>query len=271
MLASVTDRLLDDLVHFLLPAWCLSCHDRLPRRVSPLGLCVRCRERLRPPAARRCPLCGGVTSDHRDAWLCAACSYHHPPPFDRLVGAWSYEPPIDAVVRGLKYRRLDYLADELAAGMVPALRGVLDRIRPRPSARGSACIVPVPLHWRRRWNRGYDQALLLSRALARRVDLPCLRLLSRCRHTTSQTGRSAPERRRNVAGAFVPRRRTLSVQARSAVVLVDDVATTGATLSAAAEALRDSGASRIVAVVAALTPKPSAPGSAGDRGRRRSI
>lgn len=197
-----------------------------------------------------------MTSDHAEAWLCTPCSRLRPPPFERLLAAWSYEPPIDAVVQALKYRRLDYLAEDLAVGMAQALSDDAARRGAGRAGHAYRLIVPVPLHWRRRWERGFDQAFLLARGLASHIGVPCRRLLVRARFTASQTGKTAAERRQNMAGAFACRRRCLSCAEGTSVLLVDDVATTGATLTAAAQVLRRSGARRITALVAALTPKP---------------
>ncbi|MGD8606827.1 MAG: ComF family protein [Myxococcales bacterium] len=109
-------------------------------------------------------------------------------------------------------------------------------------------IVPVPLHWRRRRQRGYDQAALLARPLGPLLGAPVLlRGLRRARHTTQQVGLSHDKRRHNVEGAFVPRR----LRGASRVLLVDDVRTTGATLDSASRALRAGGVRLIHTLVLA--------------------
>ncbi len=163
---------------------------------------------------------------------------------------WSYRPPIDEVVRRLKYGRLEYLADDLAAAMAEVAATVA----------GHDWITAVPLHWRRRLERGYDQAALLAASVASRVSLPYREALVRSRSTPPQAARSAAARRANVAGAFRCRPRSGPLLRGARVLLVDDVATTGATLEAASEALKRGGAARVTALVAALTP-PIAPPS----------
>jgi ComF family protein len=106
-------------------------------------------------------------------------------------------------------------------------------------------VAPVPLHWRRRWQRGFNQSELLARAVARRYGLPVLDVLRRKRATPTQAGLSNARRRSNVAGAFTVRG---AVSGRR-ILLVDDVMTTGATAAACAAALKRAGA-RHVAVLA---------------------
>jgi ComF family protein len=111
-------------------------------------------------------------------------------------------------------------------------------------------VIPVPLHWWRRWRRGYNQSETLARAVARRLSLPCRPLwLRRVRHTPLQTLQAPSARHANVRGAFRARRGA-SPRGRT-VLLIDDVLTTGSTCSEAARALKDAGADRIVVGVLA--------------------
>ena len=106
-------------------------------------------------------------------------------------------------------------------------------------------VVPVPLHRRRLRERGYDQGAMLARSAARALELPYLAALERVRATQQQASLDAAARQTNVAGAF----RTKETLHGSDILLVDDVSTTGATLNAAAEALKEAGAGRITGLV----------------------
>jgi predicted amidophosphoribosyltransferase len=137
------------------------------------------------------------------------------------------------------------LAARLSAMMKERGREVLE---------GADFVVPVPLHWRRRYARGFNQAGDLAMGLGP----PVLCALRRVRATSPQFGLSAARRRRNLRGAFAPPRqgflrpRRYDPRLRGAcVVLVDDVSTTGATLDACAEALRAGGAREVRALTAA--------------------
>ncbi len=111
-------------------------------------------------------------------------------------------------------------------------------------------LVPVPLHPLRRLERGYDQALLLSRAISKATDLPTRRALARSRYTDPQGEPGHRSRSANVQAAFRARRSARELRERP-VWLVDDVLTSGATASECARILRRAGASRVGLLVIA--------------------
>jgi predicted amidophosphoribosyltransferase len=155
------------------------------------------------------------------------------------VEVWApvaYEGPARALVRGLKYRGAVGLAEPMAAAIcagAPSLDGAL---------------VPVPLHPRRRRQRGYNQAERLAAATARRSGLEVADCLERHGPASArQVGRGRAER---LTGPAIRAR----APAPECALLVDDVCTTGATLAACAEALREAGARRVTALVYARTP-----------------
>jgi|SRR5947208_3617768 len=251
---SSEERLLDRLMHALLPAPCLSCGRPLPAAGSPLGLCAACRTTLVPVPRQACAVCLRPLAAHAlpAGYRCGACR-QNPPAFDRLIALWSYRPPLDAVVRGLKFGRLDYLGRHLAAAMASGLGSRLA---------GCDQVIPVPLHWRRRLARGYNQAERIARPLAGRLGLPCVQALVRRRATPPQSLLGREERLANLRKAFrVPRPdRVRGLH----VLLVDDVATTGATLDSAAAALKKAGAAAVTALVAGRTPLDSIVGDRGE-------
>lgn len=240
-------RVLDRLLHLLLPSPCLGCGAPLPARPSPFGLCGDCRRNLPWSPRPACATCGRPVGSPAPpaGWRCGPCR-EHPPSFHRLLAAWTYRPPAAEVLRGLKFRRLDYLGRQLG-GML-AKRFASELTEEAPGA-----VVPVPLHWARRWRRGFDQGQLIARGLAEATGIPLLEALRRRRATPPQSSLGRTRRLRNLQRALEARP-SARTGLPPTLLLVDDVVTTGATLEVAASVLQRAGAGRVVAVVAARTP-----------------
>jgi ComF family protein len=107
----------------------------------------------------------------------------------------------------------------------------------------------MPLHWLRRWKRGFNQAALLARLLAKRLKVPSKTVVRRIKSTVPQAGLTMAQRRDNLSGAFQVRDRS-AVEGKN-VLLVDDVLTTGATVNACAGVLKRAGASRVTVLTVA--------------------
>jgi ComF family protein len=161
-------------------------------------------------------------------------------PLEAIVSVGVYDGPFREVIHALKYQSRRSLASHLAGLMRERGRPLLDR---------ADCVVPVPLHWRRHYTRGFNQAA----ALASHLGPPMADILVRSRATRSQIQLSKNQREANVRNAFalkrnVPWRRDIKGMC---VVLIDDVVTTGATLEACAAVLISAGAARVSALTAA--------------------
>ncbi len=184
------------------------------------------------------------------------------PPSSILAGRASvgiYEGPLrDAVVR-LKYEDRRGLAEDLGALLAATLEGLQADWRPD-------VLVPVPIHGRRRRERGYNQAELLATVVGETCELPVRDALERVVDTLPQVGLGRIERQGNVRGAFKPRS---GVGPGRRPVLIDDVQTSGATLEEAARALRSAGAHSICALTVCWEPaskRGSGQRPSGDRG-----
>lgn len=238
-------KLAAGLLTLLLPSPCVACDRPIGYWRPQLGLCVHCRGRLHQ-ARRQCAQCGVPIASRRlpPGFRCGACRLN-PPAFDRLHAPYLYLPPLDSVVRHLKFGGLPYLGRHAARLMSQVSTDELRR---------AEVVVPVPLHWRRQLSRGYNQAREIARPLARLLERRHSAALQRIRATSPQTDLSRLERQIGPAGAFGIRRGS-DVGGRH-VLLVDDVITTGATLNAAAAVLKQSGAAAVTVAVLGRTPAP---------------
>jgi ComF family protein len=230
----------------LFPPLCVMCRAPVP---DPDGLCPDCWSSLHFIDQPVCVWCGlPFEVDAGPGTICGAC-LAHPPHFDKARAIVSYDEISKKPVLALKH------ADRL--DLVPAFAKWLDRAG-TPLLAETDLIVPVPLHRRRLWKRRYNQAAELARALARRSGVTYAPLvLERRKHTPSQgTMTSAEARRKNVRGAFlVPKPARPAVKGKT-VLVVDDVLTTGATVSACARALKRAGAKSVFVLALARVVRP---------------
>lgn len=227
--ASATRTLAGNL---LFPPQCVLCHA--PSDAAG-GLCTPCFGDLRPISAPYCACCGHpFPYDLGEGAQCDAC-LRSPPAYDCARSAWHYDAPAARLIKALKFADRTQLAPMLARVMQGAGAQML--------AMPEVQLVPVPLHGARLRQRRYNQAMLLAYALSRRSGVPVLPdALRRLRPTRPQARLAHGQRLRNVEGAFALNPRRADAIAGASLLLIDDVMTTGATLSACAEALRRGGA-----------------------------
>jgi ComF family protein len=223
------------------PQTCILC--RLPSDRD-LPLCCACESDL-PTNRFRCSVCAlplphtQCPVEHR---VCGACQ-KRPPVFQRAVVPWIYDDNFALLIRRWKYQKQSHLTSLLAALWLQELQDC-----PRVDV-----LLPVPLHWRRRWQRGFNQSeLLCAKILRARPELGVLEpgIAQRNRYTNYQSGMSAKERQGNLRDAFTVQEDCDNLR----IAIVDDVLTTGATANALAGALQDAGASHIQIWCIARTP-----------------
>jgi len=159
--------------------------------------------------------------------------------FDAAFAYGEYEGALRKLIHEFKYSRVTPLAGKLGP--------LLSRALPREQS--FDVIVPMPLHWRKRLERGFNQSELLARVLSRRTGIPVANALRRRKGTVPQAGLTRSQRRTNVAGAFEADQRE-RIDGRH-VLLIDDVLTTGATASACASVLKRAGARRVTVLTLA--------------------
>jgi len=239
-------ELREALASVIFPAPCELCGELL-NTANRIPICRSCLGLLRPldgPCCARCgrPFVSAVALDVQDLPLCHICRRSlYDFDFARSFGA--YTGPMASAIMLLKYHQVTSLAAWFATG----LRQVFDAHREMYRA---DVVVPVPAHALRLRERGYNQAELIAKALARSLGLPCRSyLLVRIRPRPDKLRLSLRERWRSVRGAYTIRQGARVDNLR--VLLVDDVLTTGATLDACSRALRKAGASNVVALTVA--------------------
>jgi ComF family protein len=243
----------------LFPSDCRICYAPL-LKISRLPVCDSCLSRIAPIAGILCCVCGerlpGISavedvSDNR----CAACVSAEPS-FYKAAAYGSYSGGLRDLIHLLKYDHVRPAANVLGRMLSEVIDGLAEGFNASP-----LIMVPVPLHSRKLRERGFNHSELIARAALKlkpaQVELALKpEILLRRRATESQTGLSRDQRQRNVRGAFAVTRQE-DVRDRE-ILLVDDVLTTGTTVSECARVLRRAGATRVWVATVARTLKSEA-------------
>lgn len=226
-------RLLD----FILPPRCCVCEASTTGEPIP-WVCQSCWHDIEPVKPPICYQCGapfaappeGIASPlHR----CGTC-LSHPPVFAQARAVGLYRGVLQHIIQAMKYRPVYGLTRPLAQLLQHQFEAHWATASPD-------VLLPVPLHRRRLWQREFDQALALARYLSQGVRIPCrTEVLTRQRYTASQVGLNRTKRDQNVRGAFDVQH-PQAIRGK-AVLLIDDVYTTGATVKECARVLQHAGA-----------------------------
>ena len=245
MTSSIRDTLAKSAKLFELavfPSFCKICRILLESPKEKV-LCRSCLEKITPHRAPTCPSCGRFFEGAGDPHLCSVC-LNEAPPFSMHRSCARYRGALKDTLLLFKYRRFKVLGLNLGEFVAEALKkeeGLWWEVD---------VIVPVPLHRRRLWERGFNQAEVLARAIGRLRRIPVeTRAMRKIRNVPPQTSLEYAERKSNVRDAY---RMDKAERIRDKVVLlVDDVYTTGSTLRECAEVLRKAGAKDVRAVTVA--------------------
>ncbi len=240
MIALPKPDLLTAITSLLYPPVCAICRANIR---AGRHLCDQCDAkaiRIVAPFCQTCsePFEGAITG----AFTCANCA-HRTIHFEAAVAAYRSRGIVREIVHGFKYGRQIYLRHLVARWLYAALDD--ERLRERRFD----IIVPVPLHPTRERERGFNQASLLAESLGAQISTPSQPLLERIRYTTTQTALDRAERMENLHNAFRLRKNADVRGLR--VLLIDDVLTTGSTLSECARVLKRAGATSVHAATAA--------------------
>lgn len=223
----------------LYPGECLKCRALLP--IDRDHFCATCAARLVDDPQETCPRCSSSVGPHTDTTdgcpLCRGRRFQ----FEKAFRLGPYDGDLRELILQMKQSQGELVAEAMGLLWAPAMA---KRLR----GEGITTVVPVPLHWRRRWSRGYNQALPLAEGIAQELKVPCRpEWLRRHRNTPKQTEQPPSGRPANVAGAFILGRGARPTA--ETILLVDDVLTTGATASEVAGVLRRGGAVRVLVAV----------------------
>lgn len=232
----------------IFPPRCAGC-----RAWSAEIFCPECRIKLLPVALPLCACCGkpfDALAKVLPQSLCAACRanrYHRAPDLDVRRAPFEYSGPIREAIHALKYNGKTALAEGLAQ-----LLWEYSSTQSSISFEDLSLIVPIPLHPLRRWRRGYNQSTLLAHELSLLSRVPTAEILCRTRHTLPQIELDAADRAANVRGAFaLDEYGVREYFGLKNILLIDDVATTGATLEECARVLKAAGAEKVYALTLA--------------------
>lgn len=234
----------------LFPGLCLLCHSPSLRY---LDLCRSCEIAL--PFLKEC--CSRCALPLLQTGICGSCQ-NRPPGFTTIITPFLYQFPIDQMIQSFKYSgKLKHgrvlsslLASHLQAGGQDSLPP--ERFQTDLDKRAAPSILlPVPMHWRRRLKRGFNQAELIARDLGKRLDIPVdSQIISRTRHTALQENLQGRERRRNLKHAFAVNRPVKDLS----IAVIDDVVTTTSTAEEISRCLLRAGAYQVQIWAIARTP-----------------
>jgi ComF family protein len=222
----------------LMPPQCLNCGTLIDRDGA---LCLDCWQAVTFITDPHCASCGlpfefEGSDELSEGNMCGAC-IARPPLFERARAVVAYDDASSSFILTFKHADRTEAASTFARWMARAGADVM---------MDADIIAPVPLHWTRLFKRRYNQAALLGQQLSRLSDIPTIPdLLIRKRRTPSQGRLSPSARRRNVSGAFQVRPKYAPAIAGKRVLLIDDVLTSGATVTACTKILLKGGASAV--------------------------
>lgn len=196
-----------------------------------LAICKNCIESF-IPLGTACQYCANPLPD-KGFSICGACIRQRPH-FDDVCVAYRFEEPLRGLIHEFKYQQGLYLTKTLTTIIGHALAKETPLFKPE-------CLIPIPMHPSRLKERGFNQAAVLAKALARQYDIPCnLRHCKKIINTAAQASLNSRERRMNLRKSF-----TVKPLPYTHVALVDDLLTTGSTANELAAMLKKSGVKRV--------------------------
>lgn len=236
---SAIQNVFHGLLDILYPGHCFACNKNLHDEENPY-VCKTCLENIKGigVSVKRCSKCGftlapGTFSSEKGCFECENSNLR----FDRGFFVSDYEGPLKELIHQYKYNKQEFLSKLLGDLSINhlLLQGILHEID---------IVVPVPLHWKKKLKRGFNQSDLIARRISKELDIPISRNnICRIKNTLSQTKLTRVQRQINVSGAF--RVKQPKVFSKKRALLVDDVLTTGITASECSRTLKKAGIRKV--------------------------
>ncbi len=227
---SIVEKWLSLVEKLVFPKFCGGCGAR------DTWLCGECERQLKFVETTSCVVCGKPSLLGRTHFECLNDTSPQ-----KFIGIFKYQPPFSKILQRVKYGQHAF------ALLNPMLTIAIDELKERGVEFGKeALVVPVPLHWQKVMKRGFNVPDIIAKAIGDEYNLTLSTgVLKRIRKTSTQTKLTKSERRRNVAGAFAVNSSSKRLLVDKDILLVDDVCTTGATLTEAAKVLKMAGCDQV--------------------------
>ena len=242
--------IIEKITKVLLPHYCILCYEKT-KSTKYSNLCVNCQGSLPLLIGKFCYQCANPLPDISQARICGDCiAYRHH--FDASIVAFHYQSPVDKLILDFKHRANFLAYRELSYYLVEVIKQSSDFIANPPSM-----LVPAPLHWRRQFHRGFNQAQLIAEQLSEQLAIPINNtVLRRVNSNAMQQGKSRRERIKVLNNQFAINNLANNGQIKGKnIAIIDDVVTTTATTEAIAKQLKKAGAQSVVVYALARTVK----------------
>ncbi|MCK4708276.1 MAG: ComF family protein [Gammaproteobacteria bacterium] len=238
-------RILD----IIYPRRCVLCLQTQPHQInSKLDLCVACQSDLLPLTSA-CYQCGIPLEDSKPGQLCGQCLQKRPA-FDHVISIYHYQNPLIWLIQQMKFHNkptIAYLLGQLMAKQLAFFLPLKNFSKPE-------VIIPVPLHYKRQYERGFNQAEEFAKIISTRLDCTIdTQFLERSLPSQQQSGLDAGQRRKNVKGIF--RIKNKKQYSYKHIAIIDDVMSTGSTVNEIAKTLKKAGVEKVDVWVLARASK----------------
>ena len=230
--------MIDHILNWLYPPACIACRVKLPVNMGNFYICERCEplfEKVTPPS---CNKCGQVlNADDENCASCFGKCFH----FESNVSMFMYDELMRDLLRDMKFRNKKRIATGLGLLFAKSIELPDEEF----------LLTWLPMHPKKQKERGFNQAEIMAKEVAKEFGIPCKNLLKRTVDTPAQSGLHPKLRKENVMGAFETNQTVLG----ASIIIIDDIFTTGASLDECAKVLKESGAKNVCAQTLALTPR----------------